>query len=356
MVRVHVRLDLEDEAGHFGFVRLDRAARRGLRSGAGREFGHRVDQVPDAEILKRAAEQHWGHVALEEGLLVEGLQALDREMEFVDGLPSLVLGQKTGDLRVIGTGDGDRIFVLAEARQPLQADVVGAGERAPAANRPRKRRRIERQCLLDLVEEVERIARLAVHLVDEGDGGNVAQAADLEEFARARLDALGGVDHHHRRVDGGQRAIGVLGKILVPRRVEQIEDAIGVFEGHDRGDDRNAALALDAHPVGAGFSAVGLGAHFARELDGAAEEEDLLGESCLAGVRVGDDRKSAPARDGVLFRHGSLGFGGEGGAYLMRMGREGKGKAPSRPQVKRLLAPRAPPLDLIAIRKSELVL
>ena len=40
----------------------------------------------------------------------------------------------------------------------------------------------------------------------------------------------------------------------------------------------------------------------------------------------------------------------------MRMGREGKGKAPPPPQVKRLLAPRAPPLDLIAIRQSELVL
>jgi hypothetical protein len=38
---------------------------------------------------------------------------------------------------------------------------------------------------------------LQVHLVDEGDDRNVAQPADLEQLAGARLYALGGVDHHH---------------------------------------------------------------------------------------------------------------------------------------------------------------
>ena len=97
---------------------------------------------------------------------------------------------------------------------------------------------------------------LAVHLVDEGDDRDVAQPADLEQLARARLDALGGVDHHDGRIDRGERAIGVVGEILVARRVEQVEDAVAIFEGHHRGDDRDAALALDLHPVGAGVAAV----------------------------------------------------------------------------------------------------
>ena len=49
----------------------------------------------------------------------------------------------------------------------------------------------------NLVQQFEGIARLAVHLVDEGHDGNVAQAADLEQLAGLGLDALGGVDHHH---------------------------------------------------------------------------------------------------------------------------------------------------------------
>ena len=210
-----------------------------------------------------------------------------------------MLGQKLGDARIVGAVDGERLRVLAERRQAAAPDVVGAGERAAAADRPGERRGVERQRLLDLVEEVERIARLAVHLVDEGDDRDVAQAADLEQFSRARLDALGRVDHHDRRVDGGQRAVGVLGEVLVAGRVEQVEDAVAVFEGHHRGDDRDAALALDAHPVGAGLAAIGLGAHFAGELDRAAEQQQLLGQRGLAGVRVRDDREGAPARDGV---------------------------------------------------------
>ena len=71
MVRVHVRLDLEHEAGHLRLVRLHRAARGFLRARARREFGQRVDEVLDAEILERAAPQDRGQMAFEEGLLVE---------------------------------------------------------------------------------------------------------------------------------------------------------------------------------------------------------------------------------------------------------------------------------------------
>ena len=216
---------------------------------------------------------------------------------------ALVLGQKLGDARVVGAVDGERRRVLAKRRQPAAPDVIGAGERASAADRPGERRGVERERLLDLVEEIERIAGFAVHLVDEGDDRDVAQPADLEQFSRARLDALGRVDHHHGGVDGGQGPVGVLGKVFVARRVEQVEDAVAVFEGHHRGHDRNAALALDAHPVGAGLAAIGLGAHLAGELNRAAKQEQLLGQRGLAGVGVRDDREGAPARDGVQVRH-----------------------------------------------------
>ena len=154
--------------------------------------------------------------------------------------------------------------------------------------------------------------------------GNVAQAADLEQFAGARLDALGRVDHHHRRVDRGQRAIGVLGEVLVAGRVEQVEDAIAIFEGHHRGDDGNAALALDAHPVGAGLAAVGLGAHLAGELDRAAEQQQLFGERGLAGVGMRDDGEGAPTRDRAGFSHGS-GDAGKTRPPIACGGAKGKG-------------------------------
>ena len=109
-------------------------------------------------------------------------------------------------------------------------------------------------------------------------------------------------------IDRRQRAIGVFGEVLVAGRVQQVEDAIGIFERHHRSDDRNAALALDAHPVGAGLPPLGLGAHLAGKLDGAAEQQELFGQCRLAGVRMRNDRESAPARDGVGFCHWAIGW------------------------------------------------
>ena len=102
--------------------------------------------------------------------------------------------------------------------------------------------------------------------------------------------------------------------------VEQIEDAVCVLEGHDRGDDGDAAFALDAHPVGAGAAALALGADVAGELDGAAGAQQLLGEGRLAGVRVGDDREGAAAGD--LGGGGGLGAVGHAGLIRKRRGGE----------------------------------
>ena len=97
------------------------------------------------------------------------------------------------------------------------------------------------------------------------------QPANFEQLERARLDALGGINYHDRGVNRRQRAVGVVGEILVARRVEQVEDVVAVFERHHRCDDGDAAIALDLHPVGARLDAVLLGLDLTGELNGAAE-------------------------------------------------------------------------------------
>jgi hypothetical protein len=52
--------------------------------------------------------------------------------------------------------------------------------------------------LLDLVEQLEAVARFAIELVDERDHRHVAHAADFEQLQRLRLDAFAGIEHHHR--------------------------------------------------------------------------------------------------------------------------------------------------------------
>ncbi len=143
----------------------------------------------------------------------------------------------------------------------------------------------------------ERLAHLAIHLVDERDDRRRAQPADFEQLDRLRLDALRRVDHHHRRVDGGQHAVGVLGEILVARRVEQVDRVAGVVELHHRARDRDAALLLDLHPVRRRVPRALARLDGAGHLDRAAEEQQLLGQRRLARVRVRDDRERAAPRD-----------------------------------------------------------
>ena len=175
--------------------------------------------------------------------------------------------------------------------------VVAAEEVAALADRPGGRADVELQLVLDLVDDLEGVAGLAVHLVAEGQDRQVAQPADLEELAGLALDALGAVDHHHRGVDRGQRAVGVLGEVRVAGGVDEVEPPVAERERHRRGGDRDAALLLDLHEVGAGAPRLALGAHLAGHLDRAAVEQELLGQRGLAGVGVRDDREGPAPGD-----------------------------------------------------------
>ena len=104
------------------------------------------------------------------------------------------------------------------------------------------------------------------------------------------------------RVGGGERAVGVFRKILVARRVEQIEHRALIFERHHRGGDGDAALLLDLHPVRTRAACGPARLHLPRETDGAAQQQQMLRQRGLARVGMRDDGKGAPAR----------GFGGRG--------------------------------------------
>ena len=253
-----------------------------LLEGGGAKTGA-AQQIEIAELAKLNANLDVGAVKDELELV---LHRSDVEV-------CIELGQLR-DLDLLGrAGLGATAFEQAHA---AIGDVIGAEEVAAAADRPGHRRGVERQRLLDLVEQLEDVAALAVHLVDEGDDRDIPKTTNLEQLSGARLDALGSVDHHDSGVDRRERTVGVLRKVLMARRVQQIEHKPLELEGHDRGHDRDAALALDLHPVRTRVAPLALGLDLAGEIDGTAEQQQLLGQRGLARVRVGDDREGAPPR------------------------------------------------------------
>jgi len=185
---------------------------------------------------------------------------------------------------------------IGEVQDAALIAVVHAGKLLAAADRPVDGIGVDAELALDLLAELERVARLAVHLIDKGKDGDVAQSTDLEELARLRLDALCAVDDHDGAVRGHQRAVGVLGEVLMSRRVENVDAVAAVLELHDRRRDRNAALLFDFHPVGF-CRALALALDFTRLRDGSDVEQELFRQRGFTGVRVRNDRKRPAAGD-----------------------------------------------------------
>ena len=207
-------------------------------------------------------------------------------------------------------------LAIIEGDEPVVRQTLYALEVQAHASRPHHGRGLDLQLVGNLVQQFEGIAGFAVHLVDEGHDGNVAQPADLEQLAGLGLDALGGVDHHHRGIRRRQGAIGIFGKILMARRVQQVEHRLLIFKRHHRRGNRDAAFLLDLHPVRFGAACLAARLDPPGGMDRTTQQQQMLGQGGLARVGMGNDREGAAAR----------GFAGRGLAH----GRGGSKTHPSR--------------------------
>ncbi len=312
---VHVGLHLEDETGDLGFLRLDLPLGGLLRLRLRPIVAHAGHEFADAEGVDGRTEPDRRHVAFEEGLPVEGGQKCARHLDFFAELREQIGGHMIGQLRIVEPGNPDRfrdpVAVGAVHQvQPVVQKVVAADEIAAHADRPAGRRHVDGKVFLNLVDDLERIPAFAVHLVAEGQDRQVTQAADLEKLPRLAFDALRPVDHHDRGIDGGQRPVGVLGKVAMAGGVHQIEAVLPEVEGHGAGGHGNPALLLHLHEIRPRAPRLALGAHLTGHLDGTPEQEELFRQRGLAGIRVRDDGKGAPPGN----------FRRQGGAVGKRVG------------------------------------
>ena len=224
-----------------------------------------------------------------------------QQLDLIHQLVPLGLADQTGkggivrlDLRGGGrTGVG----VGGEMDHLPVLPVIDALELLAAADGPVHGVGVQAQLLFQLLTQLEGVPGLPVHLVDEGEDGDVPHGAHLEQLPGLGLHALGRVDDHDGGVGGHQGAVGVLREVLVARGVQDVDAVALILELHHRGGDGNAALLLDLHPVGGGCPGVLLALDLACLGDGSAVEQELLRQGRLTGVRVGDNGEGAAALD-----------------------------------------------------------
>ena len=140
--------------------------------------------------------------------------------------------------------------------------------------------------------------------MDEDHDGSLAHTTHFHQAACLGLYALRTIDDDDDAIDSGEGTEGIFGEVLVTRRVEDVDLVACIFEAHDGGSYGDTALLLDLHPV-TGRSLLNLVTLDSTSyVDGAPEEEELLGEGGLTSIRVADDSERASLVDLVfIFVH-----------------------------------------------------
>ena len=203
-------------------------------------------------------------------------------------------------------GGGGRLgaAVAGEMDNLLLRAVIHALEVLAAADGPVHGIGVNAELVLNLLAQLEGVAGLAVHLVDEGKDGDIPHDADLEELAGLGLNTLGRVNDHDGAVRRHQGAVGILREVLMARGVQNVDTKALVLELHDRGRNRDAALLLDLHPVGGGGAGVLFALDHAGLGDGPAVEQKFFRQGSFTGVGMADNCEcSAPGYFRFVLRH-----------------------------------------------------
>ncbi|MNQ30529.1 hypothetical protein D3C85_438740 [compost metagenome] len=300
--RIHVRLDLEHEAGelllgghHFAALGLARHGGRG-------PVGQAVQHVVDAEVTQCGTEEDRGHLAGDEGLVIELRRGALHQLQFAAQLGGQIFTDGGVQLRVVQPLhhpfllDGVALTGLIQIGLVL-VEVVDPLEGLAAADGPGDGGAHDLQLALHLVHDFHGIAHFAVHLVHEGEDGGIAQPGDFHQLAGPIFDALGGIDDHQAAIHGCERTIGIFGEVLVTRGVEQVDQTVRIGELHHGGGDGDTALLLHLHPVGFGVLTRATALDGTGALNGLSEQQDFFGDGGFTRIRVRDDRKSASLGD-----------------------------------------------------------
>jgi hypothetical protein len=147
------------------------------------------------------------------------------------------------------------------------------------------------------LDRVEEVGPHPVHLVDEGDAGDVVLVGLAPDRLRLGLDAGHRIEDRHRPVEDAERPLHLRGEVDVPGGVDDVDPVVLPEAGGSGGGDRDPPLLLLFHPV-----------HGRRALVDLAElvvdprvVEDPLGGRGLPGVDV----RSDPDVPGALERGGA---------------------------------------------------
>ena len=194
MVGVDIGGYLEDEARELGLVGVHHSLLGLCWLRVGGYLHEAVEQLLYAEVVERGAEEHRGDFCLAVVVHVKLRVNAVHQFEVIAKMLREVLAHvllQVGRLHVHLYLLRLALLVGGEEIEVVLIDVVHALELHALSYWPRERAHVYVELLLKLVEQVEGVAALTVHLVDEYDDRRVAHAAHLHELPGLCLHAFG---------------------------------------------------------------------------------------------------------------------------------------------------------------------
>ena len=240
----------------------------------------------DGDVERRSSERALQHLGRDRALVLEvGLHQLvvvvgDRVDQLVVVLVGL-LGQLGRDLADVHR----RAEVVRPRDRPHLDEVDDAAEVLLAPDRKLHRDGPRAEAVDHRLHRGEEVGARAVHLVHEGDAGNLVVVGLAPDRLGLRLDAGDRVEDGDRAVEDAQASLDLHRKVHVPGRIDNVDAKVAPERRRRSRRDRDPALLLLRHPVHDGSALVDL-AHL---VGAAGVVEDPLGRRGLARVDVGHD-------------------------------------------------------------------
>src|SRR3977135_3198953 len=122
------------------------------------------------------AENDGRQMAFQTRFLAEGFEARAGEFDFIPGLCEIRFVQEACNEGIVRPGNRYGLAVAVETAHEIAPQIERAREGAASPQRPGDRGGIEGERLFDFVEEVERLPRFAVELVDGRQGWNFCES------------------------------------------------------------------------------------------------------------------------------------------------------------------------------------
>ena len=257
------------------------------------------EQLPNTEVINCRAEEHGRQQTLQVQIPVKRLKKFGHHLQILFQLCRIastdILAQLGVIERQVDTLGNVLPIDLLEECKALVIDIVNTLERVATTNREREGAHCNLQLLLNLLQELKRLLTGAVEFIHKDHHRGRAHTADIHQFASLALHTLRAVNHNDYSIYGGQRAVGILGKVLVTRGVENVDFRTLILELHNRSSHRDTPLSLNLHKVGGCGFLDFVALHSTRHVDSTTKKQQLLGECSLTRVRVRNNGERAPA-------------------------------------------------------------